>query len=77
MRAAGYSLKVECSVPLKTYENCMKIADDLMHGASGSQYRDTDWNKICLENEWDVRTQERLSANCYQSNSWWRHLLGR
>ena len=76
MRAAGYSLKAECSVPLKTYESCMKIDDDLMRGAGGGQYRDIDWNKICLENEWDVRTQERLSANCYQ-RSWWRHLLGR
>jgi hypothetical protein len=76
MRAAGYSLKSECSVPLKTYESCMKIADELMRGASRSQHRDTDWNKICMENEWDVRTQERLSASCYQS-IWWRRWLGR
>ena len=40
----------------------MKIADELMHGPSGNLYRDTDWNRICLDNEWDVRTQERLSA---------------
>jgi len=62
MRAAGYSVTAECSAPLKTYESCMKIADELMHGPSGNLYRDTDWNRICLDNEWDVRTQERLSA---------------
>jgi hypothetical protein len=33
----------------------MKIADEIMHGPSASQYRDADWNKICLDNEWDVR----------------------
>jgi hypothetical protein len=32
-----------------------------------SLYQGADWNKICLENEWDVRTQEPLSASCYQS----------
>jgi hypothetical protein len=63
MRAAGYSLTPECSAPLKTYESCMKIADEVMRGPSHSQYQDGDWNKICLDNEWDVRTQERLSAN--------------
>ena len=62
--------------PLKTYESFMKIADELMHGPSGNLYRDTNWNRICLDNEWDVRTQERLSANCYQSDSWWRRWLG-
>jgi hypothetical protein len=50
----------------------MKIADEIMRGPSRSQYHDADWNRICLDNEWDVRTQERLSANCYQSRSWWR-----
>ena len=62
---------------LKTYESCMKIADKLMRGPTGSQYRDADWNGICLDNEWDVRTQERLSPDCYQSASWWRRWLGR
>jgi hypothetical protein len=76
MRAAGYTVAAECSIPLKTYEGCMKIAEKLMRGPSGSQYRDTDWNRICLDNEWDVRTQERLSADCYQSGSWWRRWLG-
>jgi len=76
MRAAGYSLTAECSIPLKTYETCMKIADELKRGPSGSLYRDADWNKTCLDNEWDVRTQERLSANCYQSSSWWGRWLG-
>ena len=76
MRAAGYSLTAECSAPLKTYESCMKIADEVMRGPSRSQYHDADWNKICLDNEWDVRTQERLSASCYQSRSWWRRWLG-
>jgi hypothetical protein len=52
----------------------MKIADEVMRGPSRSQYRDADWNKICLDNEWDVRTQERLSASCYESRSWWRWL---
>jgi hypothetical protein len=77
MRAAGYSLTAECSAPLKTYENCMKIADEVMRGPSRSQYHDADWNKICLDNEWDVRTQERLSASCYQSRSWWRRWLSK
>ena len=77
MRRAGYSVTAECSVPLKTYESCMKIADKLMRGPAGSQYRDTDWNRICLDNEWDVRTQQLLSADCYQSGSWWPRLLGR
>jgi hypothetical protein len=76
MRAAGYSLTAECSAPLKTYEGCMKIADGVMRGPNRSQYHDADWNKICLDNEWDVRTQERLSASCYQSRSWWRRWLG-
>ena len=76
MRAAGYNLTAECSAPLKTYESCMKIADEVMRGPSRSQYHDADWNKICLDNEWDVRTQERLSASCYQSRSWWRRWLG-
>jgi hypothetical protein len=74
MRTAGYKVTSECSEPLKTFESCMKIADEVMHGASASQYRDADWNKICLDNEWDVRTQKRLSADCYQSGSWWRWL---
>lgn len=76
MRAAGYSLTAECSVPLKTYESCMKIADELMRGPNGRQYHDADWNRICLDNEWDVRTQERLLASCYQPGSWWRRWLG-
>jgi hypothetical protein len=76
MRAAGYSITAECSVPLRTYESCMKIADKLMRGPTASQYRDADWNRICLDNEWDVRTQERLSADCYQSSNWWRRWLG-
>jgi hypothetical protein len=74
MRTAGYKVTSECSAPLKTYETCMKIADEVMRGPSASQYRDADWNKICLDNEWDVRTQKRLSADCYQSSSWWRWL---
>ena len=74
MRAAGYSVTAECAAPLKIYENCMKIADEIMRGPSRSQYRDADWNRICLDNEWDVRTQERLSGSCYQSRSWWRWL---
>ena len=69
MRVAGYSVTAECSVPLKTYENCMKIADELMRGPSGRLYRDADWSRICLDNEWDVRTQERLSVPCYQPGS--------
>jgi len=77
MRRAGYSVTAECSVPLKTYESCMRIADKLMRGPTASQYRDADWNRICLDNEWDVRTQERLSADCYQSGSWWPRLPGR
>ena len=76
MRAAGYRVTAECSAPLKTYESCMKIADEVMRGPSRSQYHDVDWNKICLDNEWDVRTQERLSASCYQSRTWWRRWLG-
>jgi hypothetical protein len=76
MRAAGYSVTAECSAPLKTYDSCMKIADEIMRSPSASQYRDADWNRICLDNEWDVRTQKRLSASCYQSGSWWRRWLG-
>jgi hypothetical protein len=74
MRAAGYKVTSECSAPLKTYESCLKIGSEVMHGPNASQYRDADWNKICLDNEWDVRTQKRLSADCYQSSSWWRWL---
>jgi hypothetical protein len=66
MRAAGYKPITECSAPLKTYESCMKIADEIMRGPSANQYRDADWNRICLDNEWDVQTQKRLSADCYQ-----------
>jgi hypothetical protein len=76
MRAAGYSVTTECSAPLKTYESCMKIADEVMRSPSSSQYRDADWNRICFDNEWDVRTQKRLSASCYQFGSWWRRWLG-
>jgi hypothetical protein len=76
MRAAGYSVTAECSAPLKTYESCMKIADQIMRGPGANQYRDADWNRICLDSEWDVRTQKRLSADCYQSGSWWRRWLG-
>jgi hypothetical protein len=74
MWAAGYKVTSECSAPLKTYESCLKIADEVMRGPSASQYRDADWNKICLDNEWDVWTQKRLSVDCYQSGSWWRWL---
>ena len=77
MRGAGYSVLAECSAPLKTYESCMKIADEIMRGPGCSLYHDADWNKICLDNEWDVRTQERLSPDCYQSGGWWRRWLGR
>ena len=72
IRTAGYRVTAECSAPLKTLESCMKIADEIMRGPSANQYRDADWNRICLENEWDVRTQKRLSADCYQPGSWWR-----
>jgi len=50
----------------------MQIADQIMHSPAANQYRDADWNRICLDNEWDVRTQKRLSADCYWSGSWWR-----
>jgi hypothetical protein len=70
MRNNGFEL----SAPLKTYESCMKIADEIMHSPGASQQRDADWNKICLDNEWDVRAQKQLSADCYQSSSWWRRL---
>jgi hypothetical protein len=73
---ARYSAITECSAPLKTYESCMKIADQIMHSASANQYRDADWDRICLDNERDVRTLKRLSADCYQSGSWWRRWLG-
>jgi hypothetical protein len=76
MRAADYRVTAECSAPLKTYESCMKIGDEIMRGPSTNRYRDTDWNKVCLDNDWDVRTQKRLSADCYQSSSWWRSWLG-
>ena len=74
MRTAGYRVTAECSAPLRTYESCMRIADEIMRGHNANQYRDADWNKICLDNEWDVRTQKRLSADCYQSSSWGRWL---
>jgi hypothetical protein len=51
MRAVGYSVTAECSAPLKIYESCMKIADQIMLGPSANQYRDADWNRICLDNE--------------------------
>jgi hypothetical protein len=37
MRAVGYSATAECAAPLKTYESCMKIADEIMRGPSRSQ----------------------------------------
>ena len=37
-------ITADCSAPLKTYESCMQIADRLMRGPTGSQYRDADWN---------------------------------
>jgi hypothetical protein len=76
LRAAGYRLTAECSAPLTTYESCMKIADQITRGPSANQHRGADWNKICLDNEWDVRTQRRLSSDCYQSGSWWRRWIG-
>jgi hypothetical protein len=76
MRAAGYGVTAECSAPLKTFEGCLKIADQIMRAPGGDQYRNADWNRICLENEWDVRTQKRLSPDCYQTGSWWRRWLG-
>jgi hypothetical protein len=36
MRAAGYRVTAECSAPLKTYESCMKIADEIMRGLVGA-----------------------------------------
>ena len=74
MRAAGYS--VTADAPPQDLRKLYEDPDELMHGPSGNLYRDADWNGICLDNEWDVRTQERLSANCYQSDSWWRPWLG-
>ena len=38
MRRAGYSVTAECSVPLKTYESCMKIADKLKRGPTGIEF---------------------------------------
>jgi hypothetical protein len=76
MRAAGYGVTIECSAPLKTFESCLKIADQITRAPGGDQYRNADWNRICLDNEWDVRTQKRLSADCYQAGSWWRRWLG-
>ena len=64
MRRAGYNVTAECSTPLKTYESCMKIADKLRRSPTESQHRDADWNRICLDNEWDVQSQERLSVDC-------------
>ena len=57
------------------WEPWMKIADEIMRGQNRSQYQGADWNQICLDNECDVRTQERLSASCYQSGGWWRRWL--
>jgi hypothetical protein len=39
MRAAGYKVTSECSAPLKTYESCLKIGSEVMHGPNASQYR--------------------------------------
>jgi hypothetical protein len=50
----------------------MKIADKLMRGPTGSQYRDADWNRICLDNEWDVQTQERLRGLKSLPSTWVR-----
>src|SRR5262249_27595103 len=44
MRAAGYRVTGECSAPLKTYESCMKIADEIMRGPGANHYRGADWN---------------------------------
>jgi hypothetical protein len=77
MRAAGYGVTEECSAPLKTYESCTKIADKVMRGPTGNSIATPTGIEFCLDNEWDVRTQERLSADCYQSGGWWRRWLGR
>src|SRR5215475_9493859 len=37
MRTAGYRATSECSAPLKTYESCMKIADEIKRGPSANQ----------------------------------------
>jgi hypothetical protein len=44
-----------------------------MRGPRRSLYHDADWNEICLDNEWDVRTQERLSASCSSSTKIAKH----
>ena len=46
MRAAGYGVTIECSAPLKTFESCLKIADQITRAPGGDQYRNADWNRI-------------------------------
>jgi hypothetical protein len=64
---AGGRLQVtaECATPLRTYESCMKIADQIMRSPSSNRYRDADWNRICLDNEWDVRTPKAVIKGVY------------
>jgi hypothetical protein len=73
MRAAGYSITEACSPP--ELHDCMKRTDELAE-RKPDRYKHFNQEEYCRYKGRSVWAKRRLSANCYQSDSWWRRLLG-
>jgi hypothetical protein len=77
MRAANYIITDACSPPsLQTFMDCRKRTDDLAERMPG-RYQHFDQAEYCRYKRRSIWAERRLSANCYQSRTWWRRLLGR
>jgi len=75
MRAADYTITHACAPSAhQTFMDCGKRTDKL---AERMPYRYEHFNQeeYCRHKGRSVWAETRLSANCYQSNIWWRRLL--
>ena len=76
MRSADYRITEACSLPaLQTFKDCRKRTDELI-ARKPDRYKHFNQEEYCRYKGRSVWAERRLSANCYQSQSWWRRLLG-
>jgi hypothetical protein len=72
MRAAGYSITKACPSPaIQTFKDCKKRTNDLAERMAGRFNQE----EYCRYKDRSVWAERRLSANCYQSQTWWRRWL--
>jgi len=76
MRAADYRITEACSPPaLQTFVDCRKRTDELAE-RKPDRYKHFNQEEYCRYKGRSVWASRRLSANCYQSDTWWRRWLG-